>query len=235
MADADEQRDRGDGGEPRVLQPAEGGIREPKVFEGRRLRQLPALREQGERRPQEQHHDHDRRDLHDAQGVVGRLVEAARVAPPEVQDDADRENGGEAVGRERQGEAETAEHLGRQGRDVQARGHGADRAREDVVEEQRRYRQLGHGAAHGLLHDPVDAAADEHHRALDVDRPDGPREEHDAEDEPGSRLADGLFRDAAGVEGRRSEIGQHDGGGPPKRNERQQDGGRHHHLRGLAL
>jgi hypothetical protein len=61
--------------------------------------------------------------------------------------------------------------------------------------EQRRHRQRGHAAAHGFLDDAIDAAADEHDRAFDVDGQDRPREQHHAEDEPRRGLAYSLFRD----------------------------------------
>ena len=82
--------------------------------------------------------------------------------------------------------------------------HAADRPGQHVVEQQRRDRQLRQRAAHRLLDDAVDAAAHEHRRALDVERPDGVGEEHHAEDEPGRGLADGLLGDAADVEGGRA-------------------------------
>ena len=50
---------------------------------------------------------------------------------------------------------------------------------QDVVEHQGRDGELGEEAAHRLLDDAVDAAADEQRAAFDVDRAHGVAEEHD--------------------------------------------------------
>ena len=210
-----------------------GVLGETQVIEGGSRRQGAAADQERKDRPPEQDHDHDGRNLHDVERVAARFVEAAGVAPPEVHDDAHGEHGRELVPRDGQADGEVREDVGEQRGDVEAGRDGADRAGQDVVEEQRRHRQFRHGAAHGLLDDAVDAAADEHHRALDVDRPHGPGEEHHGKHEPRRGAADGLFGDAAHVERGRAQIAQHDGGGPPERDEREEDGGRHDDPRGV--
>ncbi len=114
--------------------------------------------------------------------------------------------------------------LVEQARQIEAGADATDRAGQDVIEHQRRDGELGKCSAHRLVHDTVNAAAHEHGRAFHVDAADGVAEQHDAQDEPGRRLADGLFGDAAGVKGRRTQVAQNDGGRPPERDERQHDG-----------
>ena len=72
------------------------------------------------------------------------------------------------------------EEVVEQADDVLPGRDAADRAGQDVVEQERRDRELGQAAPHRLLDDPVDAAADEHGAALDVDAPHGVAEEHHA-------------------------------------------------------
>src|ERR1700681_2208622 len=76
--------------------------------------------------------------------------------------------------------------------DVLAGGYTGDRPGEDVIEHQGGDAELGQGAAQGFFHDPVDAAADEHGAAFDVDGPHGERKQHDSDDEPGGGLSDCL-------------------------------------------
>ena len=92
---------------------------------------------------------------------------------------------------------------------------------EDVIEHQGGDAELGQRAAQRFFDDPVDAAADEHRTAFDVDGAHREREQHDPDDEPRGGLSDRLFGDAAGVEGGRSKVVQHDGGGPPVGDERE--------------
>ena len=113
---------------------------------------------------------------------------------------------------------------------VQSRADAADRSGQDVIEHQRRNRDLGERSAHRLVHDFVNAAAHEHAAALDIDRPHGVREQHDREDEPGRRFADLRFGDSAGVVGRGCEIAQHDGRRSPEGDERQHHRGRDNDL-----
>ena len=113
------------------------------------------------------------------------------------------------------------ERVGEKTREVLARGHRADRAGQDVVEQQRRYRELGQRTAHGLLHHAVHAAAHEHRAGLDVYRPHRVAEKHHGQHEPRRTLADHLLRIAANIVGRRRQVGEHDRGGPPEGDERQ--------------
>src|SRR5262249_27155437 len=107
--------------------------------------------------------------------------------------------------------------------DVLPGGDAGDGAGEDVVEHERRDGQLGREAAHGLADDAVDAAADEHGAALDVDPADGVAEAHDRQDEPGGGGADGLLDDGPDVVGGAGEVAEDDGGGAPVADE-----GEHH-------
>ena len=190
-------------------------------------------RRSSDERPREQDDHHYRGDLDDVQGVGAGFVHPLRVAPPEVHDDDDCEPRREEVARHGQRHVVVRQHVADEAGDVEPGRHGANRTRQDVIEQQRRHGQLRQRTAHGFLDDAVHAAADEHHGALDVDRPDDPREEHHAEDEPRGGLADGLFGDAAGVERGRPHVAEDNGGGSPEGDEREQNGGGHHDPRGL--
>src|SRR5882757_10561047 len=84
--------------------------------------------------------------------------------------------------------------------DVLAGRDAGNGAGEDVLEHQGGDAEFGEGAAEGFFDYAVDAAADEHGTAFDVDGADSEGEEHDRDDEPGGGFADSLFGDAAGVE-----------------------------------
>ena len=101
----------------------------------------------------------------------------------------------------------------------------ADRAGENVIEQERRHRQPSQPASHGLLDDAIDAAAHEHGAALDVDAAHAVAEEHHAQDEPGRRLADLRLDDPADVIRRAGQVAKHQGRRSPERDERE------HHAR----
>ncbi len=226
VAEADEDRDRGERRPDRPLQPAERVVGELDVAARRQRRQRAAAVHQRQRAPGDQQHDHHGGDLHDRHRIVAALVDAAGVAPPEVDrdQDGDERRGGarrECCACDAGAHQDVVDEAG----DVAAGRHAADRPGQHVVEQQRRHRQLRERAAHRLLDDAVDAAADEHRGALDVERAHGVGEDHHAEDEPRRRLADRLLDDAADVERRRSEIGEDDRRGAPERDEREKNGG----------
>ena len=172
--------------------PPDGVVVEDQVADDRRGRQslrfgLPQDRQPG---PADQQHDHHRRHVHDLQRIVGRLVDALGVAPPEVDRDERGDAGGVEIDRSRRGVprmAEVGRGLRHQADDVLPGRDAGDRAGQDVVEHQRGDRQLRQRPAHRLLDDAIDAAAREHRARLDVDGADGVREQHHAEHEPRAR------------------------------------------------
>ncbi len=109
--------------------------------------------------------------------------------------------------------------------DILPGGDAGDGPGEDVVKHEGRDAELGKGAAERLLDDAIDTAAGEHGAALDVDRTDGEREEHDAENEPGGGASDGSLGDAAGIEGRGCQIVENDGRSAPEGDEGEHDRG----------
>ena len=141
--------------------------------------------------------------------VVGRLMNAFDVAPPEINDgyrsDDRREQVLQIVGRVPQ-VAEVCERLRHESHDVLACGNAGNRPREDEVEYQRRHAQLCHRAAHRFFDHAIDAAAREHRRRFYVERRDGGAQQHHAQYEPGGGFADETFGYAADVKGRRAEI-----------------------------
>ena len=80
MAEADEDRDGGDGRPDRALQPAERVVGEVQIAQQRRRRQRAAALQQRQHAPHDQDHDHHGRDLHDPQRIVARLVQALRCS-----------------------------------------------------------------------------------------------------------------------------------------------------------
>ena len=160
------------------------------------------------------------------------FVDALDVAPPEVNGHHHAEYGGERIRRGVQAEMAEAGDLIEQTPQVLARADHTDGAGEDVVEDERRDRDPRHERAHGVAHHHVYATAHEHAAGFHVDRAHGETEEHHAEDEPWSALADGVLGDAAGVKSGRGQVAQHHRRGAPERNERKSDSGGDHHLGG---
>ena len=79
--------------------------------------------------------------------------------------------------------------------------NAADRAGEDVIKHQRRNGKFGEGASQRFFHHAIHTAAHEHAAALDIHGSHRIRKQHDAENEPGSSLADELLGLAARVIG----------------------------------
>ena len=182
----------------------------------------------------DQHHDHhDGGDLHDAESLVAGLLNALDVLPPVIGGGYDGKEDGEVVGIEMQRLVTGAYQRRRQPAmllcddqqlvdepgNVLPGGNAGDRPRQDVIEHQGRDADLGEGAAKRLLYDAIDAAAREHGTAFDVNRANGEAEEHDRENEPWRGGADRLFRNAAGVEGRRGHVIENDRSGTPEGDE----------------
>ena len=126
------------------------------------------------------------------------------------------------------------EHVAEQADEILPGGDGADRPGQDVIEHQRADGEFGEPAADGALDDFVNAAAGEHRAAFHVHGGDRIAEEHDAEDEPGRGLADGLLADAADVIGGAGQIAEDDGGGPPEADERQRNAADDQHVYFIA-
>ena len=124
------------------------------------------------------------------------------IQPPEIEGDQDGEAGGKPVGRNLIVGVQHAADFVKESGEILAGADYADGAGEDVVEQQRRNRDARDERPHGVAHHDVHAAADEHGGAFEVDRAHREAEKHDAEDEPGGAGSDGVFGDAAGVEGR---------------------------------
>ena len=101
--------------------------------------------------PGNQDYHHHGGDLHDLQGAFAGFVNALGVLPPEIEGHQDGKDGGERVLRNVDVVAEVMEGVGQEPRRVLPGGHGADRAGQDVIEQQGRNRKLGQGPAHRLL------------------------------------------------------------------------------------
>jgi hypothetical protein len=231
MAQADQDGDKCDLGRNRPFEPPQRVRREMQIAHDGERDGLVAASEDGYQAPGDEDHHHHRGDLHDAEGLFARFVNADDVLAPEINRDRGGKNSGEM--RRMEVQARDMQVVGGfvdQNAQVEARADGADGAGQYVIEHQRRDRKLGQRAAHGLVHHLVHAPAHEHRTAFDVDGAHGVGEQHDAQDEPGRGLADRLLRDAAHVVGRRGQVAEHDGGGAPERDERQHDGGGYNHL-----
>ena len=183
--------------------------------------------ENGIEAPTDQQHHHDGGELHDAQRFVARLGNALDVLPPEI----DGDENGEKCSRGTVVQDERDMRVGQQFIDhageILARGDAADGPCENVIEHQRRNRELREGAAEGFLNHAVNAATHEHAAALDVNRAHAIAENHHGQDEPRGGLADEALRLAAGVICGRSEIVEHNRGRAPEGNEGEHGRGGH--------
>ena len=232
MTEANQDPDEPDGvWKRRVLQPAEGVLRVHKVRQPGPGRKLRASRPDRERAPGDEQHHHGGGDVHDAQRFAARFGNALDVLPPEIAGHQNREDRSRFVHRKDDLGARVREQSVQQARQIETCRDAADRTRQDVVEHERGYRDLGERRAHRFLDDAIYAAADEHTAALDVDRSDGVGEHHDGQDEPRRRFANEVFGDGARVERGRAHVVQHDGGRPPERDERQHRGRGDEHTR----
>ena len=178
---------------------------------------------QGRAAPGDDDDAHHGRRRHDPQGLVGRLAEPSDVGPPEVEGDGRRDRRRAPTFGNGEFHLEVGEHFVRQADQVLPGRDPADRAGQDVVEQQGRHRESGRDRPHRLLHDPVDPAPGEHRAALDVDAPHGVAEQHDRQDEPRGGLADLGLDDPADVIRGARQVAEDHGRRPPVRHE-----GQHH-------
>ena len=209
--------------------PADRVTVEGQVRRGGRRRKslLVGLTQDGRRAPQDHDDHHHRRHIHDPQRIVGRLVDAPGVPPPEIGRDEDGDPGGQQVHDLlvwTPGVAEIGRGLRGKPDDVLSSGDARNRPGEDVVEHQSRHRELCERAAHRFLHDAVDATSGEHRAGFHVNRTDGVREEHHSKDEPRRRRADGLLGNSPDVIRRRPQIVQDASRRSPERDEAEHDG-----------
>ena len=225
-----------------VLPEAERFVAIVNVGQGGEGRQVAAYLEQGEKRPAQQHHHHDGRDLHDPERLFAGFFDALDVFPPEVERDGHgKHNRGavnpylrSAVEEMVDGGGDPAMGIGDadgvvdQASDVLSRGYAGDRPGKDVIEHQGRDTELGERAAESFFNDPIDAAPHKHRAAFHVNGADRESEQHDAQNKPRGALANCLFRDATGIERRRTEIVENDGGGSPVGDEGEHHRGRNH-------
>ena len=152
--------------------------------------------------PDKHDRGHHRGGDHDLERLAARFVNAEQILPQEVDRHGNRDRHRapvlESFARvEIDLHAEDArERFECQADDVLPRRDTADRAREHVVEQQRRDGRLGREPAERFFHDPIDAAANEQRAAFDVDRPHAVAEQQDAQNKPGRRLTDLAFDDS---------------------------------------
>ena len=186
VAEPDQDADQADGvRQIGVAQPAQGigGVNDGGAR--RQGRQVRAVHVQRVAAPRNHDHDHHRGDVHDAQGLLARLVNALDVLPPEINGDQRGKNrGGEVHGQHQRG-VHVIQQLVQEADQIQTRRHAADRPGQNVVKHQRRDGDLRQRAAHRFLHHAVHAAAHEHAAALDVHRAHRVGQAHDGQDEPG--------------------------------------------------
>ncbi len=223
-----------------VMEEAERFLCEMEVSWSGQRHMLVSDLEEGEGRPAQQGYNHDGCDLHDPERFFAGLVDTLDIFPPVVNGDGEGEEDGSPVNVELGSAVENVVNGARdpamsvsgdhdlvdEANDVLAGGHTGDRAGQDVIKHQCGDTEFCEGASKRLFDDFIDAAADEHGAALDVDGAHREREEHDSDDEPGGGLADGLLSDAAGVESGGGEVVENDGRGAPEGDEGE------HHRRG---
>src|SRR5271169_5780982 len=98
MAETDDQSDNGDAWPYRSFKPTQSRVTELEVSRQRRGREgdMPPQND-GQRTPDQQSRHHDGGDLHDTQCLAAGFVNALDVLPPEIEGDADREEGSKVV------------------------------------------------------------------------------------------------------------------------------------------
>src|SRR5438105_14996587 len=102
---------------------------------------------------------------------------------------------------------------------VMACRYATDRSGKDKVEHQGGDRKLRHSAAHAFFHNAIEAAADKHAATFHVQRAYRISQKHHGQNEPRRGLAEGLFRDGAGVESRGAHVVAYDDSRSPERDE----------------
>ena len=98
MAKPDQNCDRRDGWRNCALQPSQRVVAEMQVIRSRPGNGVVTHPGDGQNAPDDQDHDHGRRNLHDAQGLFARLRNADDVLSPEVCGYENRKAGGKVVG-----------------------------------------------------------------------------------------------------------------------------------------
>ena len=183
-------------------------------WRGRR-RQMDTAHHHRENSPQQEDDHHHRGNLHDPQCLAAGLLDALDVLPPVIDGHRSREDRRGVIHIKLEGAVLRGHqswrkpvaiigdhhHFIHQSCNILSGGHTGDRSGKNVVEHEGGYADLGKGAAQGLLHHAVNAAAGKHRTALDVDRANRKTEQHDAEDEPWRGCAHRFFSDAAGIKG----------------------------------
>src|ERR1051326_2020533 len=99
---------------------------------------------------------------------------------------------------------------------VMAGRNTTDGSGQDEVEHQGRDGKLCHPAAHGFLHNAIDASAHKHAAAFHIERAHCVRQKHDAEDEPRRGLAKSLLSYGTCIESGRAHVVEHDGSSAPE-------------------
>ena len=156
------------------------------------------------------------------------------IFPPEIERDGDGHRGSSGVHVQMKTKAGVMEKLVDNADEVLSGGNTADRAGKDVVKHQRGNGEFGECAAQRFLYDAIHAAAHEHAAAFHVNSSYRVGKQHDAQDEPGRRLADELLGLATCVIGGRSQVIEDNRRGAPERNESQHGRGGHEDFRNWA-
>src|SRR5579875_2488646 len=184
-----------------ALQPSARFIGQNDISRQRRWRELIfALEEHGQRTPDKEGHNHNGCDLHNPQGSRTRFFDSFDIAPPEIDSDDDAEKSGETVCIEMDAAMRKREYIVQKAHQILSGTDATDRSGQYVVEYQGRNREARDKRAHAVADHDIHAAANEHAAAFRINGTHGKAEDHYAENVPGSRLADRLFRDAAGIE-----------------------------------
>src|SRR5580693_5059109 len=217
VSEADEKDDPGDVAKPGSVEPAERFLVQWNYAGVQRVRrQLDRCAQNRNGAPDDQDYHHDGGDRHDLQGLLAGFMHALSILPPEVGHYDHGQARGEVIVRKVERAVHVHAHVFDEAGQILASGNGADGAGQHVVEQQGRDGELGQASAHGFLDHAVDAAADEHAARFDIERPHAVAEQHHAENEPGSALADDFLGVASGVVSGGCQVGKDDGGGSPE-------------------
>jgi len=171
--------------------------------------------------PEQHHHDHYRRDVHDPQRLFAGFRNTLDVFPPEINRNQHRERRGGQVHGQNQRGVHIVQKFIQQTDKIKAGGNSADGPRQDVVKHQGGHGNLRQRTAHRLLDDAVDSATHKHAAALDINRAHRIRQDHNRQNEPWACFPDEMLSDGSRIERGRAHVVQHHGRRAPERHEGQ--------------
>src|SRR5581483_3261798 len=161
-----ERDNNGDGADLRPegsTEPAERVLAELEIARQRGRRNLDVAADQdGDGAPNQESHDHDGGDLHNAKRLAAGLVDALDVVPPEIEGNGDAEDRGKQIGADGVADVGHPGDFIEQVSEILAGANHADGAGKNVIEDEGGDREPRHEMIHSVAHDDIHAAAHKH-------------------------------------------------------------------------